>query len=644
VLNRPSVSDAEYDRLFERLRRLETEYPQLALSYSPTRRVGGFVQEGFDEVTHAVPMLSLENALSKKDVSYFFQTVRDKLGADFEITVEYKFDGLAVSLIYEDSVFTIGATRGDGFKGENVTENLKTVRSIPLKLFSHIVGRFEVRGEVVMPIEDFKRLNEQRLADGLEPFRSPRNAAAGAVRVLNTRTTAERNLKFFAYLALCEKIGFKSHSDVIRFLQDLGFLVSPLFRVVNSEEEVFAIYEEVLGIRSELEFEVDGLVLKVNNLDYQDLLGFRSRSPRWALAFKFPPNEAYTEVLDIKFQVGRTGIITPVCYFRPVMISGAVVSKATLHNCEELRRKDIMQGDTIVVRRQGDVIPYVVGVVWEKRRGQESRVKIPELCPICSGELVQRGGLGLFCVNPYCPAKLEAYLKYIFSKDCLNVEGMGVKTIQKLIEKGIVNSFSDALKLKAQDFMSLAGFKDKSSKKLEDQLRRSVLGVELWRFINSLGISHVGRETARILSKSFRSLTKFENATLEDLLRIPGIGSQTAEAIIHFKSSSAWNEWKKLINDGIVRLKEVEIATNQTLSGKSFVFTGTLNRFSRDEARKIVEKLGGKVLSSVSKKTDFVVVGENPGSKFNEAKALGLKILGEKEFLNLLEQTDLNKT
>lgn len=639
VLNAPTVSDQEYDALFKELVELETKYPELKSKDSPTQRVGGIVQEGFAEVEHLVPMLSLENALNEEDLYDFFKQVEFSLNTTPSYTIEYKFDGLACSLVYEDSVLKLAATRGDGYKGENVTENLKTVRTVPLKLRSLIRGRFEVRGEVIMHIDDFKKLNEERLAQGLDPFRSPRNASAGSVRVLDPAVTARRSLKFYAYFAFGENFNPETHSETVQRLHHLGFLISPLFKVVRSPQEVLGIYQEVLKARSELPFEVDGLVIKVNELKLQEQLGARSRSPRWAIAFKFPPNEAYTRVKDVIFQVGRTGVITPVCVFEPVLLSGALVSRATLHNVEELKRKEVQINDTIIVRRQGDVIPYIVGVVREKRSGAEKPVEIPNSCPECATELVARGQVGLACPNPVCPAKIEAYLEYVFSRDCLNLEGFGSKLGSKLIEFGLIENFSDVFYLQKSDFLKLPGFKDKLATKLTNEIDRKTKSVELWRFINSLGIPHVGRETAKTLAREFNSIESLENASLDELTKIDGIGPETAKSIVDYFKSHSWKEWQRVLRDNRLSIKTVETSSKDSkLKNLTFVFTGALKSMTRDEAKELVEQLGGKTSETVTKNTDYVVVGSDPGSKLKKARELGVKTLSEDEFLKLIDK------
>ncbi|MCX7953481.1 MAG: NAD-dependent DNA ligase LigA, partial [Deltaproteobacteria bacterium] len=434
-----------------------------------------------------------------------------------------------------------------------------------------------------------------------------------------------------------DKLSAKSHSELVAVLRDLGFLVSPLFEVAQNYDEIIRAYEKALSERANLPFEVDGLVVKVNEHRFQEELGFRSRSPKWAVAFKFPPNEAYTKVKEVCFQVGRTGAITPVCIFEPVFLSGAKLSRATLHNIEDLTRKDIRIGDTIVVRRQGDVIPYVVGVVPEKRTGHEKQVEIPSECPECGSLLQKRGQAGVFCENSLCPAKLEAYLEYIFSKNCLNLEGFGSKIGQKLLNFGIIKSFADVFTLSRDDFLKLPGFKNKLATKLVDEIKNKTQNVELWRFINTLGIPHVGRETSKLLADRFVEIEKLERASYEELISVSGIGPETAGSIINFFKSYSWKEWKSILGKGLIKLaKSKSQHKSSALAGKVFVLTGALEDFTRDQARAIIEEKGGKVSETVSKKTDYVVVGKDPGSKLQKAKELNVSLINEEEFKKLI--------
>ncbi len=637
VLNKPSVSDAEYDRLLQRLKELEREFPDLIPADSPTRRVSGKVQEGFSEVRHEIPMLSLENAFNFEELVDFFNYVHRNIEYHKpSFSVEYKFDGIACSLIYKNGYFELGSTRGDGFVGENVTENLRTIKSIPLSLKNVSSKRFEVRGEVVMFIEDFKKLNDKRIEEGLEPFRSPRNAASGSLRVLDTKITAGRNLKFYAYQAFGDEFKFQTHAEVIETLRNEGFLVSPLFEICTTPEQILSIYNSALENRNELPFEVDGLVIKVNEIFLQERLGERSKSPRWAVAFKFPPCDAYTKVKDIIFQVGRTGAITPVCHFEPVILSGALISKATLHNTVELQKKGIMIRDTIIVRRQGDVIPYIVGVVTERRNGDEIDVQIPSLCPACGGNLIEFGNSGLRCVNLTCPAKLENYLIYIVSRDCLNIEGLGKKLIKKLLDAELVKDFTDIFFLKEDDLKKLYSVKDKLSNKLISEIKVKTQNIELWRFIKTLGIFHVGTETAKILADKFTAITNLEKATRDELMQIPGIGPETASAVVTFFNSETWHKWRQLIHDGIINVNEQKSSMSGELAGLNFVITGTLASMSRSDAKSRIEERGGKVLDTISSKVNYLIVGDKPGSKLNKARELGIQILTENEFLRMI--------
>jgi len=634
VLNQPSESDAQYDRLLAKLKKLEQQYPQFALPYSPTKRVGGKVQEGFVSKEHYLPMLSLENADNEEDVEHFLTSISKEVGHNFDLTVEYKFDGLAVSLIFEDGLFSTGITRGDGFRGEVVTENLRTIRSIPLKLRTEISGTFEVRGEVIMPIQAFNDLNSKRLEQGLEPFRSPRNAASGSVRVLDPSITASRKLEFYAYHGFFRnQQAFNSHSEAIQLLRDLGFLTSPLFEIVRTKEEIMQVYRTALKHREDLPFEVDGLVIKVNSLSLQLQLGERSKSPRWAIAFKFPPAEEYTQLQWVDFQVGRSGLLTPVAHFKPVFLSGAKVSKATLHNFHELKRKDIRLGDIIIVRRQGDVIPYVVAAVKEKRTGEEKEIEPPGVCPACGAGVVEQGKYFLACPNPRCAGKLAAQLEYVCSRDCLDLQGFGEKICSKLVDLGLVKKITDLFYLTKQDFLKLEGVKEKLATKLFDEKQSKISNIEAWRVLCSFGIPNLGKETAKLVLNNFE-LFELEGLREENFLSIEGVGPEIARSLVDFFKSDVWLDWKRVILEKFV-LKQPAPPTG-SLSGKKFVFTGALKRFSRDQASQLIENLGGKVVSSVSKNVDYVVVGENPGSKFEKAKNLGIAFLREEDLVRLL--------
>jgi DNA ligase (NAD+) len=644
ALDSPEITDADYDALFRELVELEEKHPELVTSDSPTQRVGGAPLEKFSQVSHRIPMLSLENALSESEMADFDERVKRFLGLpageDINYVCEPKMDGLAVELVYEKGDFTVGSTRGDGFVGEDVTQNLKTVKTIPLRLsISEPPDRLEVRGEVYLALKAFQKLNEEREEAGEPPFANPRNAAAGSLRQLDSRITAKRPLSIFCYApGEVEGYDFHSQNEFISTIPDWGLPVNPLARKVRGIREVMQFYQEMSEQRDSLPYEIDGVVVKVDSFTLQMELGEKTRSPRWAIAYKFPPRQAVTVVEDIVPQVGRTGVVTPVARLRPVEVSGVLVSRATLHNWEEMEKKDIRIGDTVVVERAGDVIPAVVRVITEKRTGGEKTLPIPAQCPECGSEVVKiPGEVAVRCMGLSCPAQIRESLIHFASRNAMDIDGLGDKYIEQLLRLGLVKNVADLYGLDKDDFMKFDRMGDKLAENLLNATARSK-NRELSRFIYALGIRHVGEHTARLLATSFGSLENLEKATEDELLSIREIGPQVAESIItFFRNPENIAVVRRMLELGVRPARE-EKKIGGRLAGKTFVFTGALTRFTRDEAKKMVENEGGHAAGSVSKKTDFVVAGAEAGSKLAKARELGVKTLSEEEFLHMMEE------
>jgi DNA ligase (NAD+) len=643
VLDRPIISDAEYDKLFHELVQLETEHPELRTNDSPTQRVGGAPLADFPPVKHRVPMLSLNNAFDRDDIDAFDRRAREALGVGaIEYAAELKFDGLAISLTYENGAFTQGATRGDGATGEEVTPNLRTVRTIPLRLHgSRWPSLLEVRGEVLMLRRDFDRLNRSQRQREEKEFANPRNAAAGSLRQLDSRITAQRPLRFFAY-GVGEVEGARlpgKHSLLLDWLAELGFPVNDQRRVVRGPEGLMDYYMRMQAQRASLPFDVDGVVYKVNDMAQQRELGFVARAPRFAIAHKFPAEEANTEVVDIEVQVGRTGAITPVARLKPVFVGGATVTNATLHNEDEMRRKDIRIGDTVVVRRAGDVIPEVVAVILEKRPHGARAFRMPSHCPVCGSavvklpdEAVARCTGGLFC-----PAQRKQALLHFASRRAMDIEGLGEKLVDQIVDAELVRTPADLYKLDLQTLANLERMGEKSAQNVLAALERSKR-TTLERFIYALGVRNVGEATAKDLSSHFGSLEPLLEADEEALEQVNDVGPVVATAVRQFFA-------EKHNRDVIERLRRVGVQwqdqpprrapASGSLTGKIFVLTGTLPTLSRDEARALIESNGGKVSGSVSKKTDYVVAGADAGTKLAKAQELDVPILDEDALLRM---------
>ncbi len=639
VLDSPVISDAEYDALFRRLVELESKYPHLITPDSPTQRVGAKPLEEFGTVRHTIPMLSLNNAFDPQEVIEFDERVKRFLGIDEEIeyVAEPKLDGLAVELIYEEGRFVKGATRGDGYVGEDVTQNLKTIKSIPLRVLrdspNPVPRRLEVRGEVFMPIEAFEKLNKEREIKGEPLFANPRNAAAGSVRQLDPRITASRPLDIFCYgVGVVEGVTFSTHWEVLEALKGWGFKVNPHIRLCRGIEEALKYHDEMEEMRERLPYELDGVVLKVNSLELQERLGVLTRSPRWAIAYKFKPRQATTRIRDIVAQVGRTGALTPVAILEPVRVGGVTIERSTLHNQDEIDRKDIRIGDWVIVQRAGDVIPEVVAPVKDRRTGQERPYHLPDRCPLCGSAVIKEGAIHRCTGGLACPAQLKETIKHFASKRAMDIEGLGEKHVEQLLEKGLIRDVADIYYLKKEDLLKLERFAERSAENLLKSIEKSKK-TTLPRLIYALGIRQVGEHMARVLADEFGSLEALMEADYERLLKIKEVGPETAESIVaFFREPHNRKVIEKLKKAGVT----YEVPKKGRLSGKTFVFTGALKAFTREEAKRLVEAEGGKVASSVSRKVDYVVVGESPGSKYEEARRLGIPMLTEEEFKELI--------
>lgn len=646
VLDAPEIGDAEYDTLFRELQGLEERFPDLVTPESPTQRVGGQALEMFEQVVHRLPMLSLENAANEEEIrSKLDVRIKRELGLPADAAVEYvcepKMDGLAVELVYEQGNLVMGSTRGDGVTGEVVTPNLRTIRSLPLRLTGQgIPPLLEVRGEVYLPLAAFQKLNSEREENGEPSFANPRNAAAGSIRQLNSKVAAQRPLAIACYgVGMAEGVVFSSQKELLERLAGWGLPINPFFRHVTGIEGAVAYYREMNEMRDTLPYEIDGTVVKVDSFQLQRELGEKDRSPKWAIACKFPPRQAVTVLEDIIPSVGRTGVITPVAVLRPVELSGVTVSRATLHNWDEVARKDIRIGDTVVVERAGDVIPAVVTVVTEKRTGLERELPPPLHCPACGaatsrleGEVAVRCQAGLTC-----PPQLSEAIIHFASRDAMDIDGLGVKYIEQLIALGLVRDIADLYHLTADDFMNFERMGDKLAANLLAAIEKSKR-CELYRLVFALGIRHVGKRTAQILAERFGSIEHLEQATLDELTTIRDVGPTVAKSIrAFFDTEENVAVIRRLLEMGVTPTSE-EKRVGGRFSGKTFVFTGTLTHFARDRAKQIVEKEGGNVTGSVSKKTYYVVAGSEAGSKLAKARELGVTVLTEEEFSALLEE------
>jgi DNA ligase (NAD+) len=643
VLDEPELTDAAYDRVMNRLKELEAANPKLITPDSPTARVGGTPRAGFQTVRHARPMLSLDNAFSYEALGDFDRRVRQGIGREkIEYVAEHKFDGLSISLQYEDGILVRGVTRGDGSTGEDVTPNVKTIRSVPLRIDAALIKKaklkptFEVRGEVLMTRKAFEAMNRQQEQMGGKIFVNPRNAAAGSVRVLDPSITAQRRLEFFAYYLLVDGLEpFAKHSDSLEALKQLRFRASDDWKLCDGIEKVLAYCDAWEPKREHLPYEIDGVVIKVNSTGIQRELGFTAKAPRWAIAYKYPARQETTVVNDIRVQVGRTGTLTPVAVLEPVQVGGVTVSRSTLHNMDEIDRLGLQIGDTVLIERAGEVIPHVLKVLKE---GADRRpFHMPEKCPECGSAIHKaEDEVAYRCVNAACPAKRRESLLHFASRHAMDIDGLGDKIVDQLVAKGLVKDVADLYTLKLDTLIDLERFAEKSAQNLLDEIEASKK-ASLARLIYALGIRMIGERTGQLLAAHFSSLDELADATEEQLLEVGEVGPKVAASIAEFFSESANQKIiKKLDKYGVKPTAEKRVVKSQKFAGKSFVFTGGLANRSREAAAELVQQHGGKISGSVSKKTDYVVVGTDPGSKYDKAKELNVTILTESEFDKLL--------
>lgn len=648
VEDNPKLEDYEYDKLFRELETLEKEHPELITPDSPTQRVGG-ISEKFEAVPHKNRLYSLENSNDENELKKWYErvlkdlnpatgqmslfgTVENTKDIDIPLACEYKIDGLAVALTYKKGSFVQGLTRGDGLIGEDITNNLKAIKSIPLKLFEPV--DVEVRGEIYMPVSSFEKLNQKQEENGQKTFANPRNAAAGSIRQLDPKITAQRDLSIWIYGGIFEgKNAPKSHSQTMKKLKELGFKTNKI-TVVKGIEGAIGCIKKIDEVRKGLDFATDGVVIKVDDIHSQNELGFTSRVPKWATAYKFPPEAVWTNLKEVAFQVGRTGVITPVAILEPVNLAGSVVGRASLYNFDEIKRLDIMEGDRVLVKKAAEIIPKVLKA---EKTDNSKPFKMPECCPCCDFKLIEKENeVGLWCPNSICPDVLKGKIEYFVSKYAMDIEGFGEGIIAQLIDRGMVKTWADLYTLTLFDFMKLDLIKEKSATNLINALEMSK-NCKLNKFINALGIRLVGKESADILCQYFKTIDEMKAATVEDLAGIDGIGEKMARNIYEFFHDK--NNIKTIergLKLGVKPVNTYTISDNLKLKGKSFVITGTLVEFSRDKAQEILKSLGAKTPSSVSKNTDYVIAGENPGSKLDKAKALGITVLNEEEFKEMI--------
>lgn len=641
VLDSPEISDGEYDALLRELTALEGQHPELITNDSPTQRVGAAPLPEFATMAHRIPLLSIDNVMNQEELAAFHERVVKWLGQDrIDYCCEPKLDGLAVELVYEKGILVRGGTRGDGSVGEDVSANLRTIKSIPLRLVGEdIPDLLEVRGEVVMFKDAFQALNDERQDNAEAVFANPRNAAAGSLRQLDPRITARRTLTFFAYaVADPAGLGLDSQYAVLGRVSDLGFKINPERRLCHGMQEVLGFLDHMQARREDLPYEMDGVVVKVDRVEYQEALGAKARSPRWMVAYKFPPTQATTMLKAINVQVGRTGVLTPVAVLDPVRVGGVTVSRATLHNMDEIARKGVLVGDTVLIQRAGDVIPEIVAPVVTKRTGAEQAFVMPANCPVC-GSRVEQDGIAYRCMNMACPAIIKEQLFHFASKDALDIEGLGVKIIDQMVEVLKVRDASGIFDLAYDDLLKLEGFADLSARNLLAAIEASK-SVALGRFIHALGIPHVGSTKAEDLARHFGSLEAVMRSSFDELRAIRGIGDEIARAIVSFFANEQNTEViAKLRQRGVaVQDAQQKAITASRVSGKKICFTGTLATMTRGQAKQLAEQHGAQVVDSVGKQLDYLVAGADPGSKFAKAQSLGITILDENGFKDLIKE------
>lgn len=635
----PEIEDFEYDNLMKELIKLEEENPELKRNDSPSNRVGGKPLDKFEQVVHKIPMLSLSNAYSWEDLKDFDSRVREAVGSDVEYVVEFKIDGLSVGLNYNNGIFESGATRGNGIVGENITKNLMTIKNIPLNIDEK--GELTVRGEVYISKKDFEEINKIQEEQDQPLYANPRNLAAGSLRQLDSKLTAKRPLDIFIFnLEDINSKQFKTHSESLEYLKQLGFHVSPEFKVFKTMDEIIEYIKYWTEHREDLGFGIDGMVIKVNNLAQREQMGYTAKSPRWAIAYKFPAERKETKLLDIVVEVGRTGTITPTAVLEPIRLAGTTVSRATLHNEDYINEKDIKINDTVLVQKAGDIIPQVVEVIKEKRTGEEMEFKMPEECPVCGEPTVRlEGEAAVKCINISCPAQIRRGIIHFASREAMDIDGLGESIITLLLKQDLIKDISDLYYLKKEQISVLERMGDKSATNLINAINKSKEN-DLWRFINGLGIKLIGTKAAKILASEFKDLDKLMNATEQELINLEEFGQTMADSVVEFfkeeKNISVIEKLKEAgVNTKLIESDDADIP--KIFEKMKIVLTGTLPTLKRNDAKEMIEKRGGKATSSVSKSTSFVLAGEEAGSKLTKANDLGIKVIDEEKFLQLIE-------
>lgn len=639
VLNQPRISDRQYDKLFAELKSLEERHPELITPDSPTQRVSERPLEGFKTVRHVIPMLSIDNTYSPEELRAFDERVAKGLESrDYDYVVELKIDGVASSLRYEHGLLVTGATRGDGRVGDDITANVRTIKAIPLRLTGDAPDVLEVRGEVYMPTKSFITLNKQREKEGETLFANPRNATAGSLKLLDSRITAKRNLSFFAYATgeISQPLG-KGHYETLQAFKKFGLPVNPNIKKAKNIDEVIEICNSWDKKRERLEYQTDGMVIKVNRLDQREILGFTGRAPRWCISYKFAAEQAETVIESIDVQVGKGGTLTPVANLTPVFLAGTTVKRASLHNFDQMKRLDVREGDTVVIEKAGEIIPQVIEVKKKKRPKGATPFKVPEKCPNCGGDVKKdEDGVFLRCVNPHCLGQLKERLRYFAGRGQMDIENLGEALIDQLVDNGLVKNFADMYKLTKDDLIELERMADKSAQNVIDSIETSKTR-SLWRLIAGLGIRHIGSQTAQMLAEHFGSLDAIMNASQAELDAIEQIGEKVAESVYEFfHNNKNISVIEGLLASGVKPEQPKKARAKGKLAGKTIVVTGTLEKFSRQQIEEAIRNAGGKVASSVSKNTDFVLAGKEPGSKLDKARKLGVKVISEKEFMEMV--------